>query len=72
VDAPVATVSMMNWVVALETLDADVVRAILNVLRDDRVSLERVHEMARSIDLATLDAAPIPLHPATEAWRVGR
>jgi hypothetical protein len=71
VDAPVATVSMMNWVVALETLDADVVRAILNVLRDDRVSLERVHEMARSIDLATLDAAPIPLHPATEAWRVG-
>jgi hypothetical protein len=37
-------------------------------MRDDRVSLEQVHDMARQIDLARLESPPIPLHPAAEAW----
>lgn len=68
VEADIATVSMMNWLVADESLDPGVVDAVLNILANDRVSLERVHDMARQIDLARLEDAPIPLHPATEAF----
>lgn len=64
----VATAAMMNWVVALEDLDDDVVVALLNILGPDRVSLEQVHEMAGQIDLARLTDAPIPLHTATQAY----
>jgi TRAP transporter TAXI family solute receptor len=71
-DAPLPTVSMMNWVVALEGMDHTVVGAVLNVLGPDRVSLEQVHEMASQIEMASLERAPIPLHPATRAWLDGR
>ncbi len=45
-DSDVATVAMMNWIVALESLDGEVVTQLLNILRDRRESLEQVHEMA--------------------------
>ena len=67
----VATVAMMNWIVALETLDGEVVTGLLNILRERRESLEQVHEMAEQMDLGALADSPIPLHPATEAWLAG-
>ena len=56
----------------MESLDADVVQLLLNIMQDDRVSLEQVHDMARQIDLSRLASPPIPLHPAAEAWRQSR
>ncbi len=68
VEEAVPTVSMMNWIVAREDLDGEVVRSLLNILRDERVSLERVHEMVKRIDLSALDSPPVPLHPAALRW----
>jgi TRAP transporter TAXI family solute receptor len=68
VERPVPTASMMNWIVGRAALDDEVVRAVLNVLGEDRVSLLRAHEMARQIDPERLREAPIPLHPAAERW----
>jgi TRAP transporter TAXI family solute receptor len=62
------TVSMMNWIVGMETLDPAVVRSLLNVLGPGRVSLEQVHEMANQIDIADLHTAPVPLHEETARW----
>ena len=67
----VATVAMMNWIVADETLDDDVVIRLLDILRDRKESLEQVHEMASQIQVSALEEAPIPLHPATERWMAG-
>jgi TRAP transporter TAXI family solute receptor len=72
VSKAIPTVAMMNWVVADQTLDDEVVTGLLNILDRDRVSLEQVHEMAEQIDLDRLSDAPIPLHPATERWRAER
>lgn len=69
VDQDIATVAMMNWLVADESLDPGVVRSVLNILANNRVSLERVHDMARQIDLGRLGDAPIPLHPAAEEFQ---
>lgn len=69
VDEAIPAAAMMNWLVASETLDSGVVDILLNILATDRVSLEQVHDMARQIDLDMLDDAPIPLHPAVEAFR---
>jgi TRAP transporter TAXI family solute receptor len=71
VESDVVTVAMMNWIVSREGLDDEVVTRLLDILRDQRESLEQVHEMAGQIDLSTLANAPIPLHPATEAWLAG-
>jgi len=71
IESDVTTVAMMNWIVSREDLDGEVVTRLLDILRDDKESLRRVHEMARQIDLSTLRDAPIPLHPATEAWLAG-
>jgi TRAP transporter TAXI family solute receptor len=68
----VATVAMMNWIVADETLDDDVVIRLLDILRDRKESLEQVHEMASQIQVSALEEAPIPLHPATERWMADR
>jgi len=65
---PVPTVSMMNWVVGLDSLDGDVVRLLLDVLVDGRAPLSQVHGMAERIEMERLDDSPIPLHPATERW----
>ena len=71
VTTDVPTVAMMNWIVAREDLDEDVVVNLLRIFQEDRASLAQVHEMAGQIDLALLDEAPIPLHPGVERWRAG-
>ncbi len=68
VEEPVTTLAVMNWVFAMESLDGDIVRLLLNIFENDRVSLEQVHDMARQIDLDRLSRAPIPLHPAAQEW----
>lgn len=68
VEEAVPTVAVMNWIVGMESLDGDVVTTLLNIFDTDRVSLERVHEMAAQIDLGLLTNPPIPLHPAAQAW----
>jgi TRAP transporter TAXI family solute receptor len=69
VDEPIKTLAVMNWVVALEALDDDVVDHLLSVLSEEQQALIQVHPQAAQIDLNTLDSSPIPLHPAVEAWR---
>lgn len=64
----IQTIAVMNWIFAMESLDGGVVETVLNVMENDRVALEEVHEMARQIDLGLLARPPIPLHPAAEAW----
>jgi hypothetical protein len=56
----------------MDTLDDEVVEVLLNILANDRASLEQVHDMAAQIDLARLSSAPITLHAATERWVVDR
>jgi hypothetical protein len=71
VNRAITTVAMMNWIVATEQLDPDVVETLLEVLRDDRRALGQVHEMAGQIDLAALAESPVPLHPQAEEWLAG-
>jgi TRAP transporter TAXI family solute receptor len=71
VERDISTVAMMNWVVAREGLDGEVVRTLLDILRDDRRALQQVHEMAGQIDLTSLEEAPIPLHSEAERWLGG-
>ena len=67
-EEPLQTLAVMNWIVAMESLDGDVVQTLLNIFADDRVSLEQVHDMAAQIDLSNLESPPVPLHPAVVAW----
>jgi len=68
VEEAVKTLAVLNWVVAMESLDGDVVTILLNIMQDDRVSLEQVHDMAKQIDLGRLSSPPVPLHPAAAQW----
>lgn len=68
VEGAVPTLAVLNWIVAMESLDPEVVQILLNMMRDDRVQLEQVHDMAKQINLARLENPPIPLHPAAAAW----
>jgi TRAP transporter TAXI family solute receptor len=72
VEEAVSTLAVMNWVVAMESLDDEVVTILLNIMDNDRVSLEQVHDMARQIDLGRLSSPPIPLHPAAQRWLSSR
>jgi TRAP transporter TAXI family solute receptor len=72
VESAIPTLAVMNWIVAMESLDGDVVEVLLNILQNDRVSLERVHDMAKQIDLSNLENPPVPLHPAAAEWLSGR
>ncbi|MDH3424952.1 MAG: TAXI family TRAP transporter solute-binding subunit, partial [Gemmatimonadota bacterium] len=72
VDSAVTTLAVMNWVFSLESLDPEVVRTLLNIFENDRVSLEQVHDMAKQIDLDQLPSAPIPLHSAVQQWLAER
>lgn len=67
-DESIQTLAVMNWIVAMETLDDDVVQILLNIMDQDRVSLEQVHDMAKQIDLSNLENPPTPLHPAAQRW----
>jgi len=68
IEADLPTVAAMNWMVGRDDLDDAAVTALLDALRDRRDALVRVNEIARQIDLAALADAPIPLHPAAQAW----
>jgi|TARA_B100000959_G_scaffold135891_1_gene142764 hypothetical protein len=72
VDETLTTAAVHNWIVAMDTLDDEVVDILLNILANDRASLEQVHDMAAQIDLARLSSAPITLHAATERWVIAR
>lgn len=72
VTTPVPTIRTRNWVVAREDLPDDVVEHLLDLFADRRDALAQVHAMAREIDIADLERAPIPLHPAAEAWLAHR
>ncbi|MEJ2538418.1 MAG: TAXI family TRAP transporter solute-binding subunit [Gemmatimonadota bacterium] len=65
----IPTLAMMNWIVARDDLPEAIGEALLNVLEERSVSLERVHPMAAQIDLTALARAPAPLHPSAEARR---
>ena len=68
VDESLRTAVLLNWVVAPRWLSNDVVMSVLNVLTEERVTLELVHNMARQIDLNHLQDSPSPLHRGTERW----
>ncbi len=69
VDTPVATVTMMNWVVSRDDLDDAVAAEVVNILGGRGVSLLQGHDMASQIELSALADAPIPLHRRTEVVR---
>ncbi len=69
---PLATMSVMNWLVGRDDLDPAVVTRVLDLLRDERDALRRSVDIAGQIDLARLDDAPIPVHDAAAAWRAAR
>lgn len=64
----VPTVAMLNWIVARDDLEDGVVRHVLDVLDQRRKELVATTDIARQIDLGRLSDAPIPVHPAAEAW----
>jgi TRAP transporter TAXI family solute receptor len=72
VETSISTLAMMNWVIGDEALPDEVVEHLLEILANERADLEQVHPQAGQIDLGALDVAPIPLHPATAAWREAR
>lgn len=72
VTEPVLTIRTRNWLVARDDLPAAVVDHVLDVLADQREALVQVHERARQITISDLNRAPIPLHPASEAWMARR
>ena len=71
-EGPVPTLALTNWVVAMASLDDVVVTDLLDIFADERPQLANVHHQATQIDLARLDTAPIPVHPAVDAWRSAR
>jgi hypothetical protein len=68
VDAAVPTVSVLNWIVALDDLDDDVVGHVLDILAEDADALREAVEIAGQIRLTNLFAAPAPLHDGARAW----
>ena len=72
VSEPVPTVAMMNWLVARDDLPVEIGAALLNILGQERVNLERVHPMAGQIDLSALERAPAPLHESALRFRAAR
>lgn len=68
VETDIPTAAIFNWVIAMDSLDPAVVDVLLQVVVDGRDRLERVHDMARQMDMSLLDDAPIPLHATTAAW----
>lgn len=68
IDQDVQTIAELNWIVAREDLPDDVATAVLDILSDERQQLIEANSAVEQIDLENLRRAPIPLHPATEAW----
>lgn len=68
VNAPIPTLSVLNWIVAREDLPDGVVVNLLDILRTESTTLRRTVDIAGQINLNNLYAAPIPLHPAARRW----
>ena len=68
VEAEVPTFAVRNWLFSRESLDDEIVDAVLDALDGRLQELRQVNEVAARIDLAALRRAPLPLHPAAEAW----
>lgn len=68
VERELPTVAVRNWVFADASLPDEIVRAVLDVLRDRRDELVAVNDIASRIELDSLADAPLPLHPAAAAW----
>lgn len=68
VETPINTVSVLNWIVALDDLDGAVVRHVLDILSQDIDELSRSVDIVRQIRLTNLFAAPVPMHPAAREW----
>jgi len=66
--AAVPTAGIMNWVVGMADIPADVVQNVVRLLSDDRAELAQVHEMVEQIAMPALLDAPIALHEVTQAW----
>ena len=64
----IATAAIFNWVIAMDSLDDEVVETLLSVVVDQRDRLERVHDMAKQMDMSLLADAPIELHRGTARW----
>lgn len=71
-DETITTTAVINWIFAMESLDDEIIENVLNMMENDRVALEQVHDMAKQIDLNLLARPPIPLHPAAERWFTSR
>jgi uncharacterized protein len=67
-DTQLATLAVLNWIVARDDLPAPVARAVLEVLQTQRDALAQTAGIASQINLSNLFAAPIPLHPEVRAW----
>jgi uncharacterized protein len=67
-DDTVPSVSVMNWIVARADLDSTVAARLIALIQNERDELARTAAIAGQIDMRRLGNAPIPLHPAAEAW----
>ncbi len=65
---PLPTVSVLNWIVARDDLDRNVVNHVLDILAEEMPALRQAVDIAGQIKLTNLYAAPIPLHDATTDW----
>lgn len=72
VERELPTVAVRNWIFADARLADEIVRAVLDVLQTRRDELVAVSDIAARIELDTLADAPLPLHPAAEAWLAER
>jgi hypothetical protein len=68
VEAPVRTVSVLNWIVSIDDLEDDVVEHVLDILAEDLDELRQAVAIAGQIRLTNLFASPVPLHDAARAW----
>jgi len=67
-DRELVTMSVLNWIVARDDLEPDIVARVLDTLADDQETLRQAVEIAGQIHLTNLYAAPIPLHDAARDW----
>jgi TRAP-type uncharacterized transport system substrate-binding protein len=66
--AGIATIAMLNWIVARHDFDAEVVRFVLDMLNAEQDLLREAVQLSGEINLTNLFAAPIQLHDAVRRW----
>jgi uncharacterized protein len=59
---------VLNWIVARDDLDDDVVTRLLDVINEDRAGLQQAVDIAGQIHLSSLNKPAVPLHDAARAW----